>query len=173
MTSSSLPVCFRQTPFHLRYWRHFNGWSLTQYLCLMINLCCANVFPTIGQFHVHHSLKMILLLLWQYKSSKSNITDYWFTVNGVKFDNFIIDWKFKYISLIIKYRVCQKKVTKVVGYNFACVWSFLMKFWYVIGMAGFNGGCGGCTPPWEKFAPPWEGCTTPVIICTPMEKCKK
>ena len=24
-----------------------------------------------------------------------------------------------------------KKVTKVVGYNFACVGSFLMKFWYV------------------------------------------
>ena len=28
----------------------------------------------------------------------------------------------------------KKKVTKVVGYNFACVWIFLMKFGYVIGI---------------------------------------
>ena len=34
--------------------------------------------------------------------------------------------------LRIIYRVCQKNLTKVMGYNFACVESFLMKFGYVI-----------------------------------------
>ena len=38
---------------------------------------------------------------------------------------------------IPKYRVSKKNFTKVVGYNFACVLSFLMKFGYVIGICKF------------------------------------